>query len=137
MPRSLEAKTRKMLRRMTTGWAPDMGDNGTRKRWEAGRDAAEDGDPNTRPAEAGQNGHGDKIHGVGQSSLYERSPQYSLQISVGGGKVAVLTVQLGHDTHSGAQASMVAAVALGRSEDSSVSQHRRVDESHPCDVLKP
>lgn len=120
---------------------PRYGDNGTRKRWEAGRDTAADGDTNTRPAEAGQKGHKDKIHGVGQSSLYERSPQYSLQISVGGGKVAVLTVRLGHDPHSdphsGLQASMVAAVALGRSEDSSVSQHRRVDESHPCDALKP
>lgn len=51
---------------------PRYGDNRTRKRWEAGRDAAADGDTNTRPAEAGQKGHGDKIHGVGQSSLYER-----------------------------------------------------------------
>lgn len=72
---------------------------------------------------------GTRYHGVGQSILYERSPQHSLQISVGGGKVAVLTVRLGHDPHSGVQASMVGAAALGRSEDSSV--------SHPCDVLKP
>lgn len=31
MPRSLEAKTRKMLQRMTTGWAPDMGAMGQEK----------------------------------------------------------------------------------------------------------
>lgn len=73
--------------------------------------------------------------------IREGRARRTLQISVGGGKVAVLTVRLGHDPHSdphnGVQASMVAAVALGRSEDSSVSQHRRVDESHPCDALKP
>lgn len=43
--------------------------------------------------------------------------------------VAVLAMQLSLSPCSGVQASMVAAVALGKSENSSVSQHRRVDES--------
>lgn len=47
----------------------------------------------------------------------------------GGRDVAVLAVLLSHSPCSGVQAFMVAAAALGRSENSSVSQHRRVDES--------
>lgn len=46
----------------------------------------------------------------------------------GGRDIAVLAVQLSRSPCSCVQASMVAAVALGRSENSGVSQHRRVEE---------
>lgn len=49
-------------------------------------------------------------------------------VSAGGRDIAVLAVQLSRSPCSDVQEFMVAAVALGRSENSGVSQHRRVEE---------
>lgn len=96
---------------------PRDGDSGSIERWPTGRDAAVDGDTDTRLAEAGQNGHGDEIRGVGRRS-YSTLCRSRLE-----------TERWLSEPQHPRRWMGVYGSSSGFGKDSNVSQHRRVGES--------